>query len=190
MFTVIATAMLKSLTSYLFGGYLKAHYGSVEIDGAPSWYGQEPKEAICVSTYRNGGLSQLDDTKRDAKILLNRKVGHILEIVIYQNFQNLKPDEEAFLNSIKKDKKLSLFVDANTRFQNIKVDNEKHKVFVRSCLDKEAFIKYEKKRVKELSKDLTFYKSDKAFDELDGKSHPKSGRDDKAFDELDSIDMN
>jgi hypothetical protein len=187
MLMVIASAMVKTLTSYLFGSYLKAHYGSVEIDGAPSWYGQEPKEAICVSTYRNGGLSQLDDTKKDAKILLNRKVNHIFEIVIYQNFQNLKPDEEAFLNAIKKDKQLPLFVDANTKFQNIKVDADKHKVFVRSCLDKEALINYEKERVKELSKELTFYKSDKAFDELDGKNHPKSGRDDKAFDELDKI---
>jgi hypothetical protein len=185
MLSIIGTAMLKSLTSYLFGNYLKSQYGSIEIDGAPNWYGTESKELICLSTYRDGELSQLDDTKRDAKILLNRKVGHILEVVIYQNFKNLKPDEETFLNSIKKDKKLSLFIDANTKFQNIRVDNKKHKVFVRTCLDKKAFIKYEKDRIKELSKNLTFYKADKAFDELEGKSYPKSGRDDKAFDELD-----
>ena len=185
MLAVIGTAMLKSLTSYLFGSYLKAHYGSLEIDGAPNWYGTESKEVICLSTYRDGDLSQLDNTKRDAKIQLNKKVGHILEVVIYQNFKNLKPDEEAFLNSIKKDKKLSLFIDANTKFQNIKVDDEENRVFIRTCLDKKSLIKYEKDRIKELSKDLTFYKADKAFDELEGKSHPKSGRDDKAFDELD-----
>jgi hypothetical protein len=185
MLTIIATAMVKTLTSYLFGSYLKAHYGSVEIDGAPSWYGQEPQEAICVSTYKVGDIRMLESTKTSAKIKLNKRVNHIIDIVIYQNFQNLQPDEEAFLNSIKKDRKLSLFVDANTRFQNIKVDKDMKMVFVRSCLDKEAFINYEKRRVKELSKELTYYKSDKAFDELEGNSHKKSGRIDKAFGELD-----
>ena len=181
----IATALVKTLASYLFSGYLKAHYGSVEIDGAPSWYGKEPEEAICVSTYKNGDIEQLERTKEDAKLKLQNRVSHILEIVIYKNFQNLTPDEENFLNRIKKDKKLKLFVDANTKFQNIKVDNEENKVFVRSCLDKNGLINYEKVRVKELSKNLTYYKADKAFNELDNKNYNKSGRKDKIFDELD-----
>ena len=184
MISLIATAMLKTLTSYLFGSYLKAHYGSVEIDGAPSWYGQEPSEAICVSTYNKGGLEKLEITKKESKIKLRKKVNHILEIVIYKNFKNLTPDEEAFLNSIYKDKKLPLFVDANTKFQNIKVDEDKHMVFVRSCLDKQALINYEKNRVKELKKDVTYYKEDKAFNELDNKDRPQSGTADKFFNEL------
>jgi hypothetical protein len=185
MFEGIAFALVKTLTSYLFSGYLKAHYGSVEIEGAPSWYGSEPSEAICVSTYNYGGIDKLELTKKQSKTKLDKRIEHIIEIVVYQNFKNLKPDEEKFLESIEKDKKLPLFIDANMRFQNIKVDKDKKMVFVRSCLDKEAFIKYEKSRVKELQKDVVFYKSDKAFDELSGKPHPKSGRDDKAFDELD-----
>ena len=184
MLSIIATAFVKTLASYLFGNYLKAHYGSVEIDGAPSWYGTEPNEAICVSTFRNGGIEELDLTKQDSKIKLRKKVNHILEIIIYKNFKNLTPDEDAFLNSITKDKKLPLFVDGNLKFQNIKVDEGKKKVFVRSCLDKQAFIMYEKTRVKELAKELSYYKSDKAFNELDNKSRPKSGRADKEFDEL------
>jgi len=187
MFAGLAFALAKTLASYLFSGYLKAHYGSVDIEGAPSWYGSEPSEAICVSTYNNGGLNELELTKNQAKIKLNKKINHILEIVIYQNFKNLKPDEEKFLESVEKDKKLPLFVDANLKFQNIKVDKDKNMVFVRSCLDKKGFIEYEKNRVKELQKDVVFYKSDKAFDELSGKNYPKSGRDDKAFDELDEI---
>ena len=58
-------------------------------------------------------------------------------------------------------------------------------VFVRSCLDKQALINYEKNRVKELKKDVTFYKEDKAFKELDGKKRPTSGDADKFFNELD-----
>jgi len=186
MFTIIATALVKTLASYLFGNYLKAHYGSVEIEGAPSWYGQEPSEAICVSTFRNGGIEALDLTKKDSKIKLRKKVSHIIEIVIYDNFKNLTPDEDQFLNSIAKDKKLPLFVDANTKFQNIKVDKDKKMVFVRSCLDKQAFINYEKNRIKELAKELVYYKSDKAFNELDNKDRPKSGHADKEFDELEN----
>ena len=189
MIAVIATALVKTLASYLFGSYLKAHYGSVEIDGAPSWYGTEPSEAICVSSYRNGGIEELDFTKADSKLKLKKRVGHILEIVVYKNFKNLTPDEDNFLNSIVNDKKLPLFVDANTKFQNIKVDAEKKMVFVRTCLDKEAFIKYEKNRVKELSKSLTYYKEDKAIKELEGKTRAKSGRVDKEFDELENSEF-
>jgi hypothetical protein len=120
------------------------------------------------------------------KIKLNKRINHIIEIVIYQNFKHLKSDEEKFLESIQKDKKLPLFVDANMKFQNIKVDKDKKMVFVRSCLDKEAFIKYEKNRVKELQKDLSFYKSDKAFDELDDKKKTNNkDKEDKSFSELD-----
>jgi hypothetical protein len=186
MFEGIAFALIKTLGSYLFGGYLKAHYGSVDIEGAPSWYGTEPAEAICVSTYNKGGLEKLELTKKQSKIKLNKKINHIIEIVIYQNFKNLKSDEEKFLESVQKDKKLPLFVDANMKFQNIKVDKDKKMVFVRSCLDKEAFIKYEKNRVKELQKDLSFYKSDKAFDELDDKKKTNNkDKEDKSFSELD-----
>jgi len=189
MVLAIATALVKTLSSYLFSAYLKSHYGSVEVDGAPSWYGSEPDDAICVSTYRNGGIEELELTKEDSKIKLRKKVNHIIELVIYKNFKNLTPDEEEFLNKISKDKKLPLFVDSNTKFQNIKVDEDEKKVFVRSCLDKKALIEYEKNRVKELTKNLTYYKSDKAFDELNGKETLDSGHAAKEFDELENSDF-
>jgi len=184
LFEGIVVALAKTLASYLFGGYLKNHYGSIEIDGAPAWYGREPNEAICVSTYNKGGLDKLELTKKESKIKLIKKVNHIIEIVIYKNFKNLKADEEEFLKSIEKDKKLPLFVDANMKFQNIKVDEDKHMVFVRSCLDKKAFINYETNRLKELKKDIVFYKSDKLFNELENRPYYK---DNKAFEELDKI---
>jgi len=189
MVLAIATALVKTLSSFLFSSYLKAHYGSVEIEGAPSWYRTEPNEAICVSTYRNGGIEELEFTKEDSKIKLRKKVNHILELVIYRNFKNLTLDEEKFLNEISKDKKLPLFVDANTKFQNIKVDEDERKVFVRSCLDKKALIEYEKKRVKEIAKNLSYYKADKGFDELEGKETPNSGHTAKEFEELENSDF-
>jgi len=189
MVIAVATALVKTLSSYLFSNYLKANYGSVEIDGAPSWYGTESDKLICVSTYRKGGIEKIEFTKEDSKIKLRKKVEHILELVIYKNFKNLTPDEEHFLNSIKKDKKLPLFIDSDVRFQNIKVDEDKNMVFIRTCLDKEEFIKYEKDRVKQLSKNLTYYKADKGFDELEGKKRPQSGRVDKEFEELNNMDF-
>jgi hypothetical protein len=186
MFEGIAFALVKTLASYLFNGYLKTHYGSVDIEGGPFWYGREGSDEICVSTYRNGGIEKLEITKNDAKIKLRKKINNIIEIVIYQNFKNLKSDEEKFLDRIEKDKKLPLFVDANIKYKNIKVDEDKNMVFVRSCIKKNSFIEYEKKRIKEIQKKLTYYKADKAFDELKGqkKNIDEFDEEDKAFDEL------
>jgi hypothetical protein len=167
MFEAIILGMAKSLASYLFGGYLKAHYGSVEIDNAPSWYGKEPREAVCVSDYSPyGGIQKIEIVKNRTKIGLKNRIDKIISVVIYQNFKNLTPDEDNFLNRVKKDTKLPLFIEANMRFQNIKVD-KKGRVFVRSCIDKNNLINYEKRRLKKLSKELSYYKSDKAFEEME-----------------------
>ena len=184
MVLAIATALVKTLASYLFSAYLKAHYGSTEIDGAPSWYGQEPKEAVCVSVYKDGGIEQLNATKNLSKEEVYKKIKHILEVVIYKNFKHLTPDEEAFLNSVKNDPKLKLFIDSNIKFQNILEDEDEKKVFIRTCLDKEGLINYEKNRVKDLVKQLSFYKSDKGFADLENKKRVESGRIDKEFREL------
>ena len=68
MFEAIILGMAKSLASYLFSGYLKAHYGSIEIDNAPSWYGKEPREAVCVSDYSPyGGIQKIEIVKNRTK---------------------------------------------------------------------------------------------------------------------------
>jgi hypothetical protein len=192
MFEGLAFALVKTLATYLFNGYLKNHYGSIDIEGGPFWYGREPSNEICVSTYRNGGLEELELTKNNAKIKLTKKINNIIGIVIYQNphFKHLKADEEKFLDRIKSDKKLPLFVDANLEYKNIKVDKDKRMVFVRSCVKKDSFIKYEKERIEEIRKKLTYYKADKAFDELKGKKKrniDEFDEEDKAFHELDSF---
>ena len=191
MLSIIAIAVLKSITCYLTTAYMKSHFGSVDIQGAPYWYGREDRDEICVSDVKKGDVSQLDTEKKLIKIKLEKKLSKIVQYAIHSNkrFSNLKQDEEAFLNSIINDKKLKWFVGENGYYKNIKVDEDKHMIFARMCVKKDNFINYEKKRIKELSKDLTIYKADKNFNELDGKNQNLNNNDeeDKDFKELDNF---
>ena len=169
MIEIISVCLLKTLTSYLFGAYLKSYWGSIDLNGAPFWYGKEDSDEICVSNYKDGGLDKLDLIKKEAKIKLTKKLSSILEYVVNNDkkFKNLKEDEEEYLESLIKDKKLYEFVDLNSYYKNQEIDKDENRVFVRACVKKEEFIKFEEKRVKELSKNLTIYKGKKAFRELD-----------------------
>lgn len=185
MVGAIGLALLKTLSSYMFGEYLKESYGSTDIDGAPSWYGTESRYEVCVSTFKRGKLESVEEAKKESQIKLQKKIEKIIDVIIYKKFKNLKPDEEALLQAIAKDKKLGLFIRSSTNYKNIKYDEDEKIAFVRNCILKEDFIDYEKKRVKLLTRDLSYYKSDKAFDELKtGEIKKKSTQSDKAFDEL------
>ena len=191
MLSIIAIAVLKSITCYVTSSYMKSHFGSVDIEGAPYWYGRENGDEICVSDVKKGDVNQLDTEKKIIKIKLQQKLSKIVQYAIHSNkrFSHLKQDEEAFLNSIINDKKLKWFVGENGYYKNIKVDEDKNMIFARMCVKKDKFINYEKHRVKELSKDLTIYKADKNFNELDGKNQNLNDNDneDKAFRELNNF---
>ena len=167
MLSLIAGAALKTITSYLVGTYMKSHFRSVEIKDAPYWYGREDSNEICVSDVTKGDVTLLDKEKKRVKLKLKNKLSSIVENAIHNNkrFSHLKKDEEKFLNSLIQDEKLKWFVDDKGYYKNIKIDN--NKIFIRMCVNKDAFIKYETKRIKELQKELTIYKSNKEFNELD-----------------------
>jgi hypothetical protein len=186
MVLAIASALAETLASYLFEGYLKANYGSVEIEGAPSWYGSEKRAELCISTFKRGDLESVELAKEDSKIKLEKKLKNIVNVVITKRFENANPDEKRFLETVVSDKKVTTFVSTHTNYKNVKYDEEKKMTFVRNCVLKDEFIVYEKKRLKEMVKELSHYKAGKEFDELNGKS-PKSveSHKDKAFDELD-----
>lgn len=189
MLVAIAGVLVKTLVGYLFNGYLKSNYGSVDIEGAPSWYGSEARDEICVSTFKRGGLESVEIAKDDSKIKLERKLKNIVNVVITKRFENESPDDKAFLSHVRSDKKVSIFVASHTNYKNIKYDNEKRITFVRNCVLKQDFITYEKKRLKEMVKELSYHKADKAFDELNGESPKKSPQTpaNKAFEELNGI---
>ena len=172
MLSLIAGAAIKTITSYLVGAYMKSHFGSVEIEGAPYWYGREDKDEICVSDVAKGNVTFLDEEKQKVKVKLQKKLSLIIENAIHQNkrFSHLKENEIQFLNSIIKDNKLKWFVDENGYYKNIKVDDEKNMIFVRMCVNKNKFVHYEAKRIKEISKKLTMKKANDAFDELDSET--------------------
>jgi hypothetical protein len=190
MLEIIVISIVKAITSYVTTSYLKNHYGSIDIQGAPFWYGREPSELICSSTFKYGSMEQIDTAKKQAVIKLNKKLSAVINDAIYENkkFKHLKPDEEAFIQKIINDKQLLKFVTNKIIYKNIKYDEDKNIVFVRGCVTKKDFISFETDRVKELSKELTFYKSDKAFKELNGSEDKFNDRESKAFRELDSTE--
>ena len=186
MLAIIAVAAIKAITCYLTTSYMKAHFGSIDIEGAPFWYGRESSEEICVSDATKGGLIEIDREKNRVKIKLQNKLSDIVSYAIHTNkqFSHLKPDEEKFLNSIIKDKKLKWFVDKNGYYKNIKTDENKNMIFIRMCVTKNAFIQYEKNRIKNLQKEISMYKAGKEFDELEGKRNNFNDPEDNAFREL------
>ena len=187
MIELIAAAAIKAITSYLVTGYMKTHFGSIEIEGAPYWYGRESENEICISDFKKGGIEELESEKEKAKRKLEKKLSTIISYAIHSNkyFSNLKKDEEEFLNSIINDSRLSFLVNKNRYYKNIKVDKDKNIIFIRVCIDKEKFINYEKERIKNLEKQLLYYKEDKMFNEMEGKSINSNNPEDKAFEELD-----
>ena len=190
MLALIAGAAIKAITCYLVTGYMKSHFGSVDIKGAPHWYGREDRDEICVSDVKRGDVTQLDDAKKIVKVKLEKKLSNIVNYAIHSNkkFANLKPDEEEFINSLINDKKLKWFVGQNGYYKNIKVDDDTNMIFIRMCVKKDKFIDYEKNRIKTLQKELSIYKANKNFNELDDKSTPKANdQEDKDFKELDNF---
>ena len=187
MLAIIALAAIKAITCYLTTSYMKNHFTSIDIEGAPFWYGRENKEEICVSDATKGGIIEVDKEKKTVKIKLQNKLSNIVSYAIHTNkqFSHLKPDEENFLNSIIKDKKLKWFVDKNGYYKNIKTDEDKHMIFIRMCVRKNDFIKYEKKRITTLQKEISIYKANKEFNELEGKKNNFNDPEDNAFRELD-----
>ena len=188
MLTAIAVAAVKAITGYLVTSYMKMSSGSIDIEGAPFWYGRELDSEICVSDARRGGVLELDREKKAVKVKLQKRLSSILDSAIHTNsrFSNLKPDEENFLDSIIHDKKLGWFVAQNGVYKNIKVDEDRDMIFIRMCVSKDDFINFEKRRVKTLQKEMTLYRSDKAFDELEGKENNFTDRENKSFRELDN----
>jgi len=169
MLSLIAGTAIKTITSYLVGAYMKSHFGSVEIEGAPYWYGREDSDEVCISDVAKGDVTLLDKEKKIAKIKLQKRLSSIIENAIHSNkrFRNLKENEEEFVESLLKDKKLKWFIDEKGYYKNIKVDDENNRIFIRMCVNKNAFINYETKRIAEIDKKLTNFKAKTVFDELD-----------------------
>ncbi len=167
MFETIAYGLISTVINYLFDTSVLRR-STVDIEGAPSWYEQKGGEkAIYVSTYCDGGLEAVDCAKNAAEEKLVIIIDDAFEQVVDKSFKHYKGQERLFVEKMREDTNLPLFVKRHTVFQNVKYDEDAHRAFVRGYVTTQAFERYEKERIAEVKKRVLEYHYDEMMKELD-----------------------
>ena len=171
MIESIGISLISTVISYLFKQNI-LDKSSIDIQGAPSWYGKRSNpNRIYVSTIQKGNIEDIDSAKQKVvkKMTLIIENGYKVTIKKYFTYGYSKK-ERLFINKIQKDHKLHNFVEHNIVFQNIKYD-QKHKIFfIRGYMDKKILEAYQMKRVIEIKKKVLNYQLDNMIEELNKKT--------------------
>lgn len=167
MITVIATALVETLTKHMFKKYLD-EMDKVEIGGAPSWYMVELEDDLCTFAHKKGGFDSIDVAKNDAKFKMIKKIGEIVEIVIYDNMQTVKGvKDKTIVEKWKDDSNLPVFVNKYLNYSRVAYEDEVDTTFVRACIPRQVITNYQTDRLQDIESLVLSYKSDSALDELD-----------------------
>jgi hypothetical protein len=167
MLEMLALTFVKFLANALLKG-VWAYATGTDIQGAPSWFYKADKSRLCIYEFESGGLEAVEKAKKKAGIAMIKKIDDLIEVVLYDNYKDLKdPKEKDFIQKLGKDDNLHLFVRKNMVFHKIKYDKDLKTAFVKACIDNDVFLKYQKERSKKLAYELTHYRADKNFDELE-----------------------
>jgi hypothetical protein len=163
----IAITFVKFFTNML----LKAAFSNmdgIKIDGAPSWFYKSDKSKLCVYSFEKGGLEAVEKAKRDAGIRMEEKIKGIVEVVIYDNYRNInEPDEKAFIEKIKEDEYLPVFVKKNITYPRVEYKEKIKTAFVKACIANDTIIAYQAERSKKIAKNLSLFRAEKNFEELE-----------------------
>lgn len=167
MVTVIAVALVETLTKHMFGKFLN-EMDKVEIGGAPSWYMVESEDELCTFAHKKGGYDSIDIAKEHAKYKMVKKIDGIVEIVIHDNMQDVKGvKEKTIVERWRKDANLPVFVNKHLDYSMVAYEDEVDTTFVRSCIPREVITNYQKDRLFEIESLVLDQKSKNAMDELD-----------------------
>ncbi len=163
----IAITFVKFFTNML----LKAAFSNmdgIKIDGAPSWFYKSDKAKLCVYSFEKGGLEAVEKAKKKAGIMMLEKINGIVEIVIYDNYRNITdPDEKAFINKIKEDEYLPVFVKKNLTYPRVEYKEKINTAFIKACIPNETIIEYQAERSQKIAKNLSLFRAEKGFEELE-----------------------
>ena len=173
----LALALTNTLASFLFEQYL---YSTVEydIDNAPSWFYQEAADEMCTFTYKTGKLESIEIAKQDAHDKMVKRIEKIVIVSVDKYYEDtVSEKEQLLLDTFSKDRRLTLFVDANLRYIKVKHEDNADVTFVKACIPKQQILDYQKKRLGKIQHDLTLHRADQAFDDLD-KEFGDTGKDD------------
>lgn len=178
MIEIIAVKLVETLAGHLFQKYLNS-LESINIEGAPSWYGKEPNDDdIHVYVYKDGTVDAIDKAKSDAKYAMVRKIDGIIDVVIYENFKSLNdPKEKQLVEQFKHDQELEKFVHSHLIYHKIEAFEERSeallqharpaRTFIEARLSKKTLLEYEKMRIQKIKTSLTTHRSNNAFSELE-----------------------
>jgi len=167
MFETIAYGLISTVINYLFDTSILRR-SSVDIEGAPSWYAQQGGEkAIYVSTYCDGGLDAVACAKNKAEEQLVIVIDDAFDQAVEKSFRHYKGQERLFVDRMREDTNLPLFVHRHTVFQNIKYDEDAHRAFVRGYVTTQAFETYEKQRIATVKKQVLEYHYDEMMQDLE-----------------------
>ena len=175
MLLLITNALVETLVKHMFGNFLKEQ-DKIDIGGAPSWYMNPVKDEMCVFTHKSGGLDNIDIAKDNAKLKMVKKIDGTIDIVIYENTKNITNDKEKeVVNLWKQDSNLPTFVEKNLHYSRISFEDEINTTFIRACIPNNTIIDYQKERLQTIKKEVTKFKANTAYDDLDSSLENKTG---------------
>jgi len=167
MFETIAYGLISTVINYLFDTSV-LRTSTVDIEGAPYWYEQKGgKEALYVSAYCDGGMEAVECAKNAVREKLVIVIDDAFDQAVEKSFGHYKGQEKMFVEKMREDTNLPLFVRRHTVFQNVKYDEGEHRAFVRGYLTNRALEAYEKERISEVKKEVLDYHYDEMMKELD-----------------------
>jgi len=166
MVMVITTALIETLTKHMFGKFLDER-DKIEIGGAPSWYMMPVDDKMCTFAHKKG-LDSIDIVKKQVRLKMKRKIDDTIEVVIYDNTQNItNKKEQEVVEAFKYDRNLPIFIKKYLKYSRVAYEDEIDTTFVRGCIDKKVIIDYQAKRLKQIKKAVLNVKTKSAFDELE-----------------------
>jgi hypothetical protein len=178
MFEAIIFKLVTTLTGYLFQGYLDS-FLSINIEGAPGWYGKNQSSAnVYAYGYAKGGMESIEIARDNCHIAMVKKLNGLVEVVVYDNFKDVKDvKEKALLNEFKKDPEINIFVQKNMKYEKVEhFEEEKGGLFTKAhpaqtfaggMIPKQLIITYQKDRLEKIKYSLTHFRATNAEDELD-----------------------
>jgi hypothetical protein len=165
----LALALLKTLATYMFEGYLHST-DEVKIDGAPGWFYVQEDDQMCAFSYTDGSSpNSIERAKATARVLMKREIEALTERTVYKNVRNVSGStERRIVKEFSNDRNLPTMIRVEMRYPKISYEDEVNRVFVKGCIPKTTIYNYEKENLKNLTKELSIHRSQDQFRELQG----------------------
>lgn len=178
MLEAIGIKLITVLAGFLFEQGLVS-MDQFQVAGAPSWYYEESNnDYIYVFSYKDGGIETIEPLKTDLCVLMEKKIQGVIDLVVYENFRNLKePKEKELVSQFSKDSNLNLFVKSKIKIERIVHQDLREKglifkgrperTFGSAILSKKSLLDYQEERISILREKIVRQKSSTMFDKLD-----------------------